>query len=195
MKNCTRCGHIKDVSEFSADKQKKDGLRNWCRVCVRDHRRINADSIKESKARYAAENRDVIRQRNREYREANRDVLLERQRAYDADNRDKIAARTAAYYAQYPEKKWINTYQNRAKRLGITPVVEEFTKNDVILAYGDSCHYCSESAFEELDHHIPVAAGGAHTLANVRPSCTGCNNKKSQSDRVLVNALRSAEAG
>jgi hypothetical protein len=189
-KNCTRCGHIKDVSAFAKDRQKKDGLRNWCRDCVRDHRRINAEQINAQRQAYRHDNQETLREKSREYHEANRDEILERKRAYDIEHRDEIAARTAAYYARHPEKKWANTYQNRAKALGLEPIVKDFTVADVIEAYGARCHYCPDGDFEELDHHHPVAAGGAHTLANVRPSSSRCNNAKSHADRIAVQDFR-----
>lgn len=190
MKNCTRCGHIKEVGEFTTDRQKKDGLRNWCRTCVREHRQINLDHVKATKARHAAENRERLLQESREYHRVNRDSILERKRRYDAEHRDESAARMAEHYARRPEKRWVNTYQNRAKAYGFVPVVEEFTKRDVLDTYGGSCHYCPQGAFEELDHYIAVAAGGPHTLNNVRPSCARCNNRKSIADKVSAQNAR-----
>ena len=79
--------------------------------------------------------------------------------------------------------RWTAAYRRRCAQSGHRPVVEYFTRDDVIAAYGEGCFYCPEGQFEELDHFIPVAAGGVHTLANVRPSCEDCNGKKS--DTVL----------
>lgn len=192
MKNCTRCGSIKDLGAFSTDRQKKDGLRNWCKACVRDHRQINADAIKASKLRYRTENPEKVRQSEKAYREANRDSILEKQREYDAKNQQRIAERVTEYYARNPEKKWVNNYQSRARKRGYAAVVKEFTKQDIVDTYGDACHYCGVSAFEEIDHHIPVAAGGEHSLENVRPCCSQCNNEKSRSDRLAAEAFRNA---
>lgn len=125
---------------------------------------------------------------------ANRERVLAKQKEYEKANRAKIAERFAAYYAKYPEKRWVNSYQNRAKARGLKPVVEGFTKQDVIERYGDSCHYCTDGAFEELDHHVPVAAGGHHTLGNVRPSCASCNNEKSKADKLSAEQFRLANA-
>lgn len=33
MKTCNKCGVSKDETEFSKDKQTKDGLRGYCRAC------------------------------------------------------------------------------------------------------------------------------------------------------------------
>jgi hypothetical protein len=37
MKRCTRCGKLKDKSEFGKQAKLKDGLRYWCKQCVRDY--------------------------------------------------------------------------------------------------------------------------------------------------------------
>lgn len=35
MKKCTKCGETKELSEFHNDLKQKDGLRSWCKECVR----------------------------------------------------------------------------------------------------------------------------------------------------------------
>lgn len=35
MKTCTECSEEKCTSEFTAHKKSKDGLRHWCKACVR----------------------------------------------------------------------------------------------------------------------------------------------------------------
>lgn len=53
MKLCGKCGIEKDESEFHKDKQKKDGLSNYCKSCVRDKGKV-----------YRANNRTEILSRN-----------------------------------------------------------------------------------------------------------------------------------
>lgn len=86
------------------------------------------------------------------------------------------------YTRANPHRQWINSYRSRARVLGFEPIVEEFTRADVIRTYGNHCAYCPTGEFEELDHKVPVCLGGPHTLANVRPSCKECNSLKSQVD-------------
>lgn len=40
------------------------------------------------------------------------------------------------------------------------------------------CAYCGESARSEVDHVIPVAAGGSSDRANLAPACRACNGSK-----------------
>lgn len=101
-----------------------------------------------------------------------------RDRAYYAANREAIAQRGRVRRQANPHIGWESIYRQRARQYGFTPVVVSFTRDDLITHYGDACWYCHTGAFSELDHHVPVAAGGHHTLNNCRPSCTPCNRAK-----------------
>lgn len=43
--------------------------------------------------------------------------------------------------------------------------------------YGNLCWICGGPG-EQIDHVKPLSKGGAHCLANLRPACFRCNNKK-----------------
>ena len=133
-----------------------------------------------------------------------RESVLERNRTYQADNWDRVYARKRERFAErvaddpsvlvhlreqqaqsrrtHPHRIWVKNYRERAARAGHEPVVEHFTKADVIERYGDSCFYCETGEFEHLDHATPVSKGGPHTLDNVRPSCAFCNYSKHNRD-------------
>lgn len=81
--------------------------------------------------------------------------------------RDCERARRAAA----PHIEWEHTYRRRARAYGNTPIVESFTREELVARYGDACWQCG-GEWNQLDHVIPVAAGGPHTLGNCRPSCT-----------------------
>ena len=149
-RTCTRCGRTKPTSEFYRAKDKSSGYRSHCKECFRAYRAANT----ERQSDY--------------YRE-----WLEH-------NRDRRAAYQREHAAQNPHFDWVRHYVERALRYGHEPVVEDFTKDDVIARYGDSCFYCEDGSFEETDHYVPVIAGGPHTLDNIRPSCSSCNSKKNR---------------
>ena len=82
-------------------------------------------------------------------------------------------------------------YLRSCRRYGVEPVVEPFTRKQVIERYGDRCAYCPAGDFETLDHLVPVAAGGPHTLDNARPCCRSCNSRKYwMYDRHLIREFR-----
>ena len=46
-KICSHCGKEKNVSEFTKNKRKKDGLCYWCKQCRKEYDRRNNKEIKE----------------------------------------------------------------------------------------------------------------------------------------------------
>lgn len=101
-----------------------------------------------------------------------------------------IRVRAYAWRAERPHVKWKAAYLRRARAFGFTPLLEEFTRDDVIERWGDGCAYCESGAFEELDHFVPICLNGPHTLGNVRPSCAKCNSEKSLNERKLSHSGR-----
>lgn len=206
-KKCTKCGETKPLDEFNVHSMGKFGRRSQCRKCL--HRKYmdargeilakqaayrdahRAEKIARDRAYYWRTRGERLA-RQREYREENLDVIRERDRAWRAANIDKKREMDRAYYrvnadqikARMRERgsHWAGGYRTRCRALGLDPVVEDFTKPDVIERYGDSCFYCDTGAFEQLDHYVPVKDGGPHTLDNVRPSCANCNLAKSDLD-------------
>ena len=82
-------------------------------------------------------------------------------------------------------------YQRSCQLYGLEPVVEQFSRKDVVQRYSDRCAHCTAGDFECLDHFVPVAAGGPHTLDNARPSCRSCNSFKYWLyDRPLIDEFR-----
>lgn len=152
MKTCSKCGESKPLDGgFHRDKSKRDGRETRCKTCrlaQQAEHRAHPD-VKARVAEYDAE-----------YYAVNREALLERK---------------AEHHAAHPHVSWVKGYQRRAKRYGFEPVVEPFTKDELIARWGDACWHCG-GPFEQLDHAVvPVALGGHHTLENCRPSCAPCN--------------------
>lgn len=86
-------------------------------------------------------------------------------------------------------------YRRRSQKYGHQPVIVPFTRSQVTERYGDQCYYCplrgQTGAFECLDHVVCVAAGGHHTLGNIRPCCRSCNSwKRWTVDEQLIRDLR-----
>ena len=85
-------------------------------------------------------------------------------------------------------------YQLSCHRYGIEPAIKPFSRKEVIERHGNRCVYCTAGDFEALDHFVPVAAGGAHTPDNARPSCRSCNGLKFWlDDRSLVHEFRRSQ--
>ena len=78
MKRCTRCGKLKDKSEFGKQAKFKDGLRYWCKQCFRDY--SNEYRGKHGK----------VGKKNRSFEEAHRKVRGVRQKQCSGCRRWKL---------------------------------------------------------------------------------------------------------
>lgn len=145
-KTCTGCGETKPLGEYGAQKKGKYGRTARCKAC------INA------------------RNRERYWRDP------EAARKYSREYAKEWHGRNPGWRTERAHFSWKGSYKERTARLGLEPVIEDFTRADVIEEYGDECWHCKEAPFEELDHFpVPVRKGGHHKLSNVRPSCARCN--------------------
>jgi hypothetical protein len=71
MKECTKCKIEKESSEFSKDKDKKDGLTSNCKACNKKYRQDNAEQLKK----YHQENAERINQYSKKYRQKNAEKI------------------------------------------------------------------------------------------------------------------------
>lgn len=111
-----------------------------------------------------AEYYEANRERRRQYYEANRERKLESVRQWAKENPDKVRAKNALRRAR--------------KRQAAT---EPFTVEDQVRIWGENpvCVYCQERPAEHLDHFVPLALGGEHSLTNATwPACAPCNLSK-----------------
>ena len=191
---------------FYRDKSARDGRQARCKACAKayhaDWYAKNRDEVLAHQAEYRQENRDTILARKAEYYAENRDAALAYRAEYYAKNRDEVLAqqakhrarpevkaRMAEYYARpevkarkaeyrqaHPEIWWESQYRLRSQRFGFEPVVDHFTRAELIAKWGDACYLCG-GEWDQLEHVTPVSRGGEHSLDNCRPACEPCNRR------------------
>ena len=111
---------------------------------------------------------------------------------YRDNNRDKTRAATLKWAREHPEYRREKSRKRRALKL--QNGWEPYTEAQVLDLYGVDCYLChnpinpqtprrigKENGWElglHIDHVVPIIAGGADTLENVRPTHAICNMKK-----------------
>lgn len=135
----------------------------------RAHYYRNHDSIRESRRAARARNADRRRIANAEYRS---------RPEYAAER----AERRRLQMQQNPEPIRARNRRSAARRRAAKAGVQQIPFTGVELAarlafYGGRCWVCNEPG-THVDHVKPLAAGGPHILANLRPACQACNWKK-----------------
>ena len=89
-KKCTKCGEVKNFSEFYKKKGGKSGLESHCKTCRKEYYKANEDKIKERRKEYLKTNADKLKEHAKEYYKANADKLKEYYKEYRKNNADKI---------------------------------------------------------------------------------------------------------
>jgi len=94
-KICSKCKIEKKISEFSADKNTKSGIRSHCKKCITERYILNKEKVllkqKENynplkKKEYYLKNIDEHNQRSKEYYEEKKDkILLRKKITYNKD--------------------------------------------------------------------------------------------------------------
>jgi 5-methylcytosine-specific restriction endonuclease McrA len=186
-KTCARCRATKPVGEFAAGTRWSDGLFPYCRECKRASDRAsyarnrekrqpakrayyvrNADAAKARALASYRENPEVVKQRSAKWAAAN----PERRRKIRLDSQRRT-------YALNPERKR-EVWRRRHAAIKRGVAVYQFTSDQVaarVAYWGGRCWIC-RVAYEAIDHVKPLAKGGPHMLANLRPICTSCNTRK-----------------
>lgn len=182
MKRCPACEAVLPLDDFYRSSVSRDGRQGYCKPCSRAKKRAfylaNRDDIC---ARRRALDPEYKREVNRKSRAKRREGEKRRVRTWEKENPEAVEAMI-----------WRRTFRSRCAAYGLEPVVEMFRRPDVVERQGsESCAVCEATGDLVLDHVNPIAAGGSHTLDNVRLLCAPCNGwKVAEIDRPLIEAAR-----
>ncbi len=171
-KKCTRCGEIKDVSEFNKCSKAKDGLDYWCRKCKKDFYKdpINKERKAKSDKAYAERNKEKIKQYKKDWQKNNKDRLRERYQKWYNDNRKAIYQKAVDKRKNSNQARLSHTLRTRINK-GLHGMLKEEKTFNLIGCTIDELIKHIESLFVDgmswdnygkngwhIDHIIPVAS-------------------------------------
>ena len=140
---------------------------------------------RKQQADYAANNREQERLRAAEWRKNNPQKARDLDRAMYLKSKPAILEYNRKYRSENPERcsEWARNRQAR-KRAGGGTLSKGYV--DFLLAWqAGKCLTCNAdltSTGYHIDHVIPLASGGLHTISNLVVSCPSCNLRKSNKD-------------
>lgn len=190
-KTCVTCKQSfpRTTEHFRVNTRRRDGFGSYCLPCARARERA------QSRRQYER-HRERILARNRDWYQRNRDTHLPQRLAkcrerYPRERQRHIAKALGRYYAADPAdrarrreyrrgnaEKWrVWNMSARARRLAATGKATVAQVRARVEFYGERCYLCG-APWEAIDHVIPIARGGTHWPANLRPICKPCNARK-----------------
>lgn len=182
-KKCTKCKERKSLSDFHKDNSRKDKLFPWCKSCVSKHTKAwylkNDNKVIEYGRKWRKENPDKKRAQDIKWRKNNI------QKARESGLRWFYKTRVLHPRPKNPfsRKEMRAKYQRdrNAREKGSNEKITAKEWQELKEFYNYTCLCCKKKEPEiklTLDHVVPLALGGAHSIKNSQPLCKSCNCRK-----------------
>ena len=145
----------------------------------------------------------------REWIRNNAERAREAMRRWRKNHPEEHAAQSRARYAHDPAKikRIIESSPNRAavrramhsRRRDRVRGLPSFTAAEwqaLVAEYAGRCAYCGADGPLQVEHRLPLSAGGSNTIDNILPACSACNLRKARvTDTVFRARLESESRG
>jgi len=164
-KTCSKCGQTLSLEMYHKHQTNADRLFSWCKEC---HRQINAINRQKYRPQLAAQRRAAYR--------ANPELHKARAKAYRDAHPEQVKRLFKEWSLANPAKARERGARRRARAVnnGIFAV----TNKEKQRLYKSNCFYCGSRTSIQIDHVIPIARGGRHSIGNLVAACAKCNNHK-----------------
>ena len=184
MKLCHYCNLEKSLDNFGNDKRVKDGKKNKCNSCHNDYMKAYYWQHREVMAAKALvhhhKNKESANARRRENRLKNLEREIQHSRQWQKDNPEAANA--------------IKTNWRMKNRVKLQEIAEQ---RETVIKAGNvpsshiknlrkmPCNYCGNfiEGQMHIDHVVPIAKGGEHSIENLVSACKSCNLSKA--DKML----------
>ncbi len=144
--------------------------------------KANPEPFRRKSRKHYRNNKGYYAAKNAEHRRNNPQMWREKSRrgwdAWAARNPGAVRDSKRRWAAANLDVQRENTRRRRARQRELTVVPFTIAQLDARLGMWAGCWVCGGPK-EAVDHVKPLARGGAHALANLRPICKPCNSSKS----------------
>lgn len=171
-KECRKCGEMKVLGEYHAEKRGFAGKRCTCAECNKERRKVHYAKNREReiahKRKYVEENREVIREARRNRYKEHRVDEINKTLQWKHDNKELVAMQRA----------------NRKARVASLPSdLTHEQLNYTLSHFKGRCALTGEDCEIHLDHFIPLCTGhGGTTFGNIIPIRADLNISKNGSN-------------
>jgi len=191
-KTCTKCHTEKSVSQFYVARGKYVSACKECKTLQGKQYYIdNKETVKVKRAAYQKAHRAEQYVHTQAWRKNNPDKAREAGRrqyannvehrravknAWRIENPEAIKSALERYRLQHLPKMAEKAHKYRARKR--SNGVYQVSEKELIKLYSSSCIACGTTERVTVDHIIPIARGGRHSIGNLQPLCLSCNSSK-----------------
>lgn len=144
-------------------------------------REENKEKISLQQKQYREENKEKTSLYQKQWREENKEVIALKAKQWHDENKEREILRRKSYM-KTPIGRIIQR-NAKHKRRTITKQGDVTTAQlRKLLDNATHCFYCNNPLTPNnvhIDHYVPLAKGGLHTITNLRVACKQCNTQKS----------------
>ena len=154
-------------------------LKHYKRFC-----RKRTDKDREYEKQYRLKHKEKYAKLSKEYQPKYRELNKEKIKVYNVSyhkeyykvNKERICARTNKNAKDNPEMKKRSKFKRRAKLYnnGVFVILDK----ELRALNSKPCTYCGSNNNIEIDHIVPIALGGRHSIGNLTSACRSCNASK-----------------
>jgi hypothetical protein len=131
-KICTKCNIERPTELFSKNKNKKDGLENWCKICrktmyiaerekrleyQKNYKKEDEERFKEQQKRSRTKNKKRVYEEDRRYQERNAEKLSEYRKNYFEKNKERILERNRNYIKERRKNDDLFLFKDKVRNL------------------------------------------------------------------------------
>ena len=183
-KACSKCGQTKTINDFYKEPRSKDGFVSKCKACSNEISRIyklrNREKLREyQKRRYQRDSKKIKAYQKTRY--ANDVTFRENQnKAYKKwviENREQDNTRKRLWAQNNPQARQAKDAARRQRQNNAKSFV--VFASEITKLRSGSCFYCGlQEGLMTIDHIVPLARGGSHSIGNLVGACKSCNSSK-----------------
>ena len=181
---CKICASKRRKSYHTTNKDQINKRKKENRKKYRDkelaYNKSYYQKTREKRLEYAADYRkktvEKISQYRKQYEATHKKENKERHRKYTKNNPEKVRKIKDDYRKNNPEAVQKHHMIRRARKA--QNGVFEVSKKEIHNLMNSPCVACGSTERITIDHIIPIARGGAHSIGNLQPLCKSCNSSK-----------------
>lgn len=161
-KICTKCGEVKELDLFHADKSRKDGKYSQCKECKREAARKwrleNPEKVREHDRKWRLENPEKVREIHSEWRLENREKVKkkgrEAARKWRRENLEKARENSRKWHLENLEK--VTEHKRKSRRELKTDYVKGLLRNEFKIPTSEITPLDIKEKREQLQYHRQI---------------------------------------